>query len=298
MTYLIVCCISYKYRWWYSNTIFIPATKVNLQVKEEKGGRGFFVSDLTEVYVASDAEVYRILKLGNANKKISSTSKDSDPIESYINPLYNFLDMNSDSSRSHTILSMTITQRNVITSQMISSKLYIVDLAGSEKVYKTAASGLRLEEAKSINQSLATLGKVINALTDKNSVHIPYRESKLTKLLQDALGGNSRTTLLINCSPSSFNEEETVSTLRFGLSAKSIKNKPKVNLEISADEVRRKLKESLVRIEELELQNATLETELIGLRQDLSNNTKLSHVNNLLLQDLQNTVCNSIIEIQ
>ena len=178
--------------------------------------------------------------------------------------------MNSDSSRSHSILSMTITQRNVITSQTISSKLYIVDLAGSEKVYKTAASGLRLEEAKSINQSLATLGKVINALTDKNSVHIPYRESKLTKLLQDALGGNSRTTLLINCSPSNYNEEETLSTLRFGLSAKSIRNKPKVNLEQSPDEIRRRLKESLALIEELEFQNATMETELSMLRQNLT----------------------------
>lgn len=246
--------------------------KINLQVKEEKGGRGFFVADLTEFYVASDAEVYNILKLGNKNRRISSTS------------------MNTDSSRSHSILSLTITQRSIVTSQTISSKFYIVDLAGSEKVFKTAASGIRLEEAKSINQSLTTLGKVINALTEKNQGHVPYRESKLTKLLQDSLGGNSRTTLLINCSPCGWNEEETLSTLRFGLSAKSIKNKPKVNLEVGADEIRRRLKESLDRIQELELLNTRLEDELATLRdgvfttQDINN-----HLSQSLLDDLQQT---------
>jgi kinesin family protein 5 len=174
--------------------------------------------------------------------------------------------------------------------------LYIVDLAGSEKVQKTAASGQRLEEAKSINTSLATLGKVINALTEKhvrifssnnNKSHVPYRESKLTKLLQDSLGGNSRTTLLINCSPSSFNEEETLSTLRFGTSAKLIKNKPKVNMEVSIEELKQKLKEHEEKITEFELQNANLMAELSSLQEaNHSKNESLNHYNSLLLAEV------------
>jgi kinesin family member 5 len=95
-------------------------------------------------------------------------------------------------------------------------KLYLVDLAGSEKISKTGATGTTLDEAKMINKSLTTLGKVITALTDKKAQHIPYRESKLTRILQESLGGNSRTALIITCSPHPFNEAETLSTLRFG----------------------------------------------------------------------------------
>ena len=85
-------------------------------------------------------------------------------------------------------------------------KLYLVDLAGSEKVGKTGAAGKRLEEAKNINKSLTTLGLVIFSLTDGKSKHIPYRDSKLTRVLQDSLGGNSKTTLIVTCSPSPYNE--------------------------------------------------------------------------------------------
>lgn len=100
-------------------------------------------------------------------------------------------------------------------------------------------AGAQLEELKKINKSLSALGGVINALTDGKSQHIPYRDSKLTRLLQDCLGGNSKTSLVINCSPSAYNEMETLSTLRFGKRAKSIRNKPLVNLERSADELKR-----------------------------------------------------------
>ena len=95
-----------------------------------------------------------------------------------------------------------------------------MDLAGSEKVGKTGASGQTLDEAKNINKSLTSLGLVINTLTDGKSTHIPYRDSKLTRVLQESLGGNSKTCLIITCSPSSFNEAETISTLRFGKRAK------------------------------------------------------------------------------
>ena len=111
-------------------------------------------------------------------------------------------------------------------------------MAGSEKVGKTGATGQTLDEAKTINKSLTALGLVINALTDGKSAHIPYRDSKLTRVLQESLGGNSKTCLIITCSPSIYNEAETISTLRFGKRAKQIKNKPKINKEISIAEMK------------------------------------------------------------
>jgi kinesin family protein 5 len=95
-----------------------------------------------------------------------------------------------------------------------------------------------LEEAKNINKSLTTLGKVIVALTDKKASHIPYRDSKLTRILSESLGGNSKTCLIITLSPHPFNESETLSTLRFGSRARNIKNAPKINKEYSILELR------------------------------------------------------------
>ena len=134
-----------------------------------------------------------------------------------------------------------------------------MDLAGSEKVSKTGAEGKVFEEAKKINMSLTTLGKVINALTDGKSTHIPYRDSKLTRVLQESLGGNSKTALIVTCSPHSSNFSETISTLRFGVSAKNIKNKPKINREITVPELQQLLEKAEARasasqrkVEELE----------------------------------------------
>jgi len=96
-------------------------------------------------------------------------------------------------------------------------KLYFVDLAGSEKIAKTNVTGQQLEEAKNINKSLTSLGLVINALTDKDKGHVPYRDSKLTRMLQESLGGNSQTSLILACSMCTYNDKETVDTLRFGM---------------------------------------------------------------------------------
>jgi hypothetical protein len=159
--------------------------------------------------------------------------------------------MNFESSRSHAIFLLQVQQRNLADGSSRSGKLFLVDLAGSEKVQKTGAEGQALEEAKMINKSLSTLGNVINALTDGKSTHVPYRDSKLTRLLQDSLGGNSRTTLIINCSPSSFNEAETLSTLRFGSRAKNIKNKPKINQELSPAELKNLLERANAEIARL-----------------------------------------------
>ncbi|PKK17518.1 hypothetical protein A306_00000418, partial [Columba livia] len=124
--------------------------------------------------------------------------------------------MNEHSSRSHSIFLINIKQENVETEQKLSGKLYLVDLAGSEKVSKTGAEGAVLDEAKNINKSLSALGNVISALAEGTKAYVPYRDSKMTRILQDSLGGNCRTTMFICCSPSSYNDAETKSTLMFG----------------------------------------------------------------------------------
>jgi len=190
--------------------------KVNLKIREDKT-RGIYIEDVTESYVSDENDVYDFMRYGHCNRATSTTN------------------MNESSSRSHCIYMLTIHQNNLIEMSAKTGKLYLVDLAGSEKVAKTGAIGHVLEEAKEINKSLSALGNVINALTDnKGHQHIPYRDSKLTRILQESLGGNSRTSLIINCSPSSFNENETLSALRFGYRAKSIKNTPKINREFTA----------------------------------------------------------------
>ena len=150
--------------------------------------------------------------------------------------------MNSGSSRSHSLFLIDLTQANETNGIKLSSRLVLVDLAGSEMVRKTGAKGDRLEEAKSINRSLSALGNVINALTEERArSHVPYRDSKLTRILQENLGGNSITCLILCCSPSSDNDYETLSTLRFGKRAKNIKNKAVVNSEASPAEMKSRL---------------------------------------------------------
>lgn len=199
----------------------LDQNKINLPIND--GPKGPFVKDLTQIYVNEVNEVYTAMQVGQQARATASTN------------------MNLESSRSHSIFVLTIQQKDVNTGTEKTGMLYLVDLAGSEKVGKTGATGQTLEEAKKINTSLSCLGNVINALTDGKSTHVPYRDSKLTRILQESLGGNSRTTLVINCSPSSYNDQETVSTLRFGMRAKSIKNKAKINAELSPAELKRQL---------------------------------------------------------
>lgn len=215
----------------------------NLPIHEEKN-RGVYVKGLTELYVSSVDEVYEVMRRGGLARAVAATN------------------MNQESSRSHSIFVVTITQKNVETGSQKSGQLFLVDLAGSEKVGKTGASGQTLEEAKKINKSLSALGMVINSLTDGKSTHIPYRDSKLTRILQESLGGNSRTTLIINCSPSSYNDAETLSTLRFGERAKSIKNKARVNAELSVAELKIMVKKVQTQVQTYEQYIASLEGEV------------------------------------
>jgi kinesin family protein 4/21/27 len=139
--------------------------------------------------------------------------------------------MNSVSSRSHAIFTVSV---KVTGERNTHSKLHFVDLAGSERAKRTGAEGARLKEGININQGLMTLGKVISALSDEKrsaSQHVPYRESKLTRMLQDSLGGNSLTYMICCISPADTNFEETLNSLKYANRAKNIKNKPTVNEE-------------------------------------------------------------------
>jgi len=193
--------------------------KDNLKVHEDKA-RGVFIGEVTESYVGCEQEIFDAMRAGQYNRSMAVTN------------------MNEHSSRSHLIFVLTVEQKNLHDRSVKAGKLHLVDLAGSEKVAKTGASGERLDEAKNINRSLSALGNVINALTDKKYTHVPYRDSKLTRVLQESLGGNAKTSLIVTCSPSNFNEQETISTLRFGQRAKMIKNVVKVNRERSAEELK------------------------------------------------------------
>lgn len=219
----------------------------NLPIHEDKS-RGVYVKELMEIYVASKEEVYEVMRRGGAARATAATN------------------MNQESSRSHSIFVISITQKNVETGSAKSGQLFLVDLAGSEKVGKTGATGQTLEEAKKINKSLSALGMVINSLTDGKSTHIPYRDSKLTRILQESLGGNSRTTLIVNCSPSSYNDAETLSTLRFGVRAKSIKNKAKINAELSPLELKQLLKKAQNQVVTYEIYVSSLEGEVQAWR--------------------------------
>lgn len=153
------------------------------------------------------------MNFGTANRKTAATN------------------MNADSSRSHSLFTIYIETGEQVNDEkrIKAGKLNLVDLAGSERTSKTGAQGQTLKEGIKINLSLTALGNVISSLVDGKSQHIPYRDSKLTRLLQDSLGGNTKTVMIAAVSPADYNYEETLSTLRYASRAKAIKNKPKVN---------------------------------------------------------------------
>jgi len=192
--------------------------KVNLDIRVDLE-RGVYVDNATEVVVKSDLDVLKLLDRGSSMRHTSATG------------------MNEQSSRSHAIFSITVRQKQLSDLTVKTGKLSLVDLAGSEQVSKTGAKDQRLEEAKQINKSLSALGNVIKALTDGKSSYVPYRDSKLTRILQDSLGGSSRAALIVACSPNAYNLSETISTLRFGTRAKFIKNKPRVHVGYGGSEM-------------------------------------------------------------
>lgn len=220
----------------------LDVSKTNLSVHEDKD-RVPYVKGATERFVSSPEEVFDVIDEGKVNRHVAVTN------------------MNEHSSRSHSVFMITVRQENLETQKKLHGKLYLVDLAGSEKVAKTGAEGTVLDEAKNINRSLSALGNVINALVEGSS-HVPYRDSKLTRILQESLGGNARTTMVICCSPAAYNDSETKSTLMFGMRAKTIKNMVMVNEELTADEWRRRYERERDRVKKLRMVVSKLEAEL------------------------------------
>ena len=187
---------------------------------QENPESGIVIDGLSEVYLSSLNEFFEYVELSQINRKTAETK------------------LNHNSSRSHCILILEVTQSFKKEKLIKKGTLNLVDLAGSEKVSKTGAVGLTLEEAKKINLSLSTLGNVIHSLTHK-SEHIPYRDSKLTRLLKESLGGNYKTSLIVTCSPHSYNLDEVVSSLLFAKRVKTIKNIVKVNIKYSYEELQK-----------------------------------------------------------
>ncbi|KAL5988290.1 hypothetical protein ACLOJK_036053 [Asimina triloba] len=236
-----------------------------LQIHESLD-RGIFVAGLREEIVNSAEQVLRLIELGEVNRHFGQTN------------------MNIRSSRSHTIFRMVIESRgkdssfgDISSADAIRvSVLNLVDLAGSERIAKTGAGGVRLKEGKYINKSLMVLGNVINKLSDggKQRGHIPYRDSKLTRILQPALGGNAKTSIICTVAPEEIHVEETRGTLQFASRAKRITNCAQVN-EILTDAAL--LKRQKLEIEELrtKLQGShseVLEQEILKLRKDMLKN--------------------------
>ncbi|XWS24081.1 hypothetical protein CRYUN_Cryun28dG0070300 [Craigia yunnanensis] len=226
--------------------------------------RGIFVAGLREEIVNNAEQVMKLLESGEVNRHFGETN------------------MNARSSRSHTIFRMVIESKGKDTGSsgdysssdaIRVSVLNLVDLAGSERIAKTGAGGVRLKEGKYINKSLMVLGNVINKLSDgaKQRAHIPYRDSKLTRILQPALGGNAKTSIICTVAPEEVHVEETKGTLLFASRAKRITNCAQVN-EILTDAAL--LKRQKLEIEELrnKLQGSrseVLEQEILKLRNDM-----------------------------
>lgn len=210
-----------------------------LRIRETLNGE-VYVRGLTAVPVASPAEVGKYMEEASGRRVVASTK------------------MNAVSSRSHAICVLRI--RGVLDDTKFQSKLTLVDLAGSERLAKTGATGGRAKEGISINKGLFVLGQVVGALAEqrpKFKRKPPFRDSKLTRLLQDSLGGNSRTIMIACCSPADFNVEETVNTLRYATQARNIKNSATANVikQISQEEAMKLMRENaLLKKEVAELQ--------------------------------------------
>ncbi|XP_071704192.1 kinesin-like protein KIN-12C [Rutidosis leptorrhynchoides] len=201
-------------------TDLLEPSSTNLQLREGLK-EGVYVENLTEHNVKTVDEVLKLLLQGAANRKVAET------------------DMNSESSRSHSVFTCIVESRweKDSVTHIRFGRLNLVDLAGSER-QRSSGAGERLKEASYINKSLSTLGLVIMSLVDVahgKHRHVPYRDSKLTFLLQDSLGGNSKTTIIANVSPSMCAANETLSTLKFAQRAKLIQNNAKVNEDSSGD---------------------------------------------------------------
>jgi hypothetical protein len=215
------------------NDLLAQGKPRDLQIKEDlrKGGLGMYVEGISEHAVDSSDSILKLLSEGQARRMVGQTN------------------MNEHSSRSHSVFTLQITVADIDDKEgatRTTAKLHMVDLAGSERQKATGAAGDRLKEGAQINLSLSALGNVINALTESNGKrkHVPYRDAKLTRLLQDSLGGNSYTALICNVSPATMNADETASSLRFAERAKSIENVAVINRDPTSARIAELLEEN------------------------------------------------------
>ncbi|GAU42173.1 hypothetical protein TSUD_305180 [Trifolium subterraneum] len=208
--------------------------KPPIQIRETSNGV-ITLAGSTEVGVTTLKEMAACLEQGSLSRATGSTN------------------MNNQSSRSHAIFTITLEQmhkpknpndsslNDTMNDEYLCAKLHLVDLAGSERAKRTGSDGMRFKEGVHINKGLLALGNVISALGDekkrKEGVHVPYRDSKLTRLLQDSLGGNSRTVMIACISPADINAEETLNTLKYANRARNIQNKPVVNRDPMSSEM-------------------------------------------------------------
>ncbi|XP_041019613.1 kinesin-like protein KIN-4C isoform X4 [Juglans microcarpa x Juglans regia] len=209
--------------------------RVPIQIRETVNG-GITLAGVTEAEVMTKEEMATHLSRGSHSRATGSTN------------------MNSQSSRSHAIFTITMEQKKIsqclagainddLGDDILCAKLHLVDLAGSERAKRTGADGMRFKEGIHINKGLLALGNVISALGDekkrKEGGHVPYRDSKLTRLLQDSLGGNSKTVMIACVSPADTNAEETLNTLKYANRARNIQNKAVINRDPMAAQVQR-----------------------------------------------------------
>uniref|UniRef100_A0A8D2NXK5 Kinesin family member 11 n=1 Tax=Zosterops lateralis melanops TaxID=1220523 RepID=A0A8D2NXK5_ZOSLA len=210
-----------------------PDVGERLQMFDDpRNKRGVIIKGLEEVTVHNKNQVYQILERGAAKRTTAATY------------------MNAYSSRSHSVFSITIHMKETTVDgeELVKiGKLNLVDLAGSENIGRSGAVDKRAREAGNINQSLLTLGRVITALVERTP-HIPYRESKLTRILQDSLGGRTKTSIIATISPASVNLEETLSTLEYAHRAKNIMNKPEVNQKLTKKALIKEYTEEIERL--------------------------------------------------
>ncbi|CAH6720093.1 kinesin-like protein Cin8p [[Candida] jaroonii] len=246
----------------------------SLKIFENKNNssQSITISNLKEVCINDLTSGFNVLKSGLNKRKVASTK------------------LNNFSSRSHTIFTIHLFKKTKDHEFFRYSKINLVDLAGSENINKSGSINQRAKEAGSINQSLLTLGRVINSLSNKISTnHIPYRESKLTRFLQDSLGGKTKTLLISTISPAKINCEETLSTLEYSLKVRNIENKPQLGKDFSVI-----MKQTLIK---------DLSNEIIKLNNDListrnKNGIYMNENNYNKLVEENNSNRNEILELK
>ena len=237
--YTVKCCFLELYNEEITDLLALGNDPPKVRIMEDRSG--VVLQGLEEPHVKSADEIFGLLENGNAKRRTAETL------------------LNKQSSRSHSVFVVTVSVREVLAEgeEVIRvGKLYLVDLAGSENVSRSGAVDQRAKEAGNINKSLLTLGRVITALVE-GQVHVPYRDSKLTRLLRDSLGGRTKTCIIATIAPTVHCQEETMSTLDYAHRAKNIKNKPEVNQRIS----------KTTHLKEMASEIAKLKAELVATRE-------------------------------